>query len=128
MFALLISMLGSQAAPTIVETSAPVIAQLRGSLPVETFFSRDDYPAAALQKSEQGAVAVNLTINPQGRVSECVVVETSHSSALDEATCSILARRARYIPPLDNHGEPTIGTATARIVWALPRSDQRPTG
>lgn len=87
-------------------------------------FSTNDYPKDAIRGDEQGTVAVNLTIGPDGRVSGCEV--TLHASpSLDERTCSILVERARYQPARDRKGRPTVGKDSARIRWLLPRPQLR---
>ncbi|WP_343060469.1 energy transducer TonB [Sphingomonas rhizophila] len=93
-------------------------ARAKGSL--TSLFSTDDYPPAALRSEEQGLTVVSLTIGTDGRVSNCSVTSSSGSTALDNATCSIIRRRARYTPAKDQNGQPITGTDTGRIRWQLP--------
>jgi protein TonB len=83
-------------------------------------FSNDDYPAAALRNEEQGTTVVRLTIGPDGRVSDCAISSSSGSSSLDNTTCSILRRRARFTPAKDQAGNPISDTYTQRIRWEIP--------
>ena len=83
-------------------------------------FSTDDYPQAAIRREEQGTVAYKLAINTRGRVSDCAIVKSSGSAALDKASCSILRRRARFDPALDTAGQPVTDTYEGRIRWELP--------
>jgi len=89
-------------------------ANLRG------YFSTDDYPAGALRSNEQGTTSFQLTVDPFGRVSSCVITITSGSTALDQATCRILRSRARFTPARDSAGNPTTDTISAQITWTLP--------
>ena len=93
-------------------------ARATGSLP--GLFSTDDYPQSALRNEEEGTTAVSLTIGPNGRVSACRVTSSSGSSSLDNTTCSILTRRARFTPAKDQNGQPISDSSSARIRWQLP--------
>ena len=93
-------------------------AKARGNL--VALFSNDDYPAAALRNEEQGTTVVRLTIGPDGRVSDCSITSSSGSSSLDNTTCSILRRRARFTPAKDQAGNPISDTYTQRIRWEIP--------
>ena len=79
-------------------------AQSSGDL--RTVFTAEDYPATALQNREEGTVQAKLTIDPNGRVSACKVVRSSGYATLDNATCSILERGARFAPARDAAGKP----------------------
>ena len=82
--------------------------------------SADDYPQPAVRNEEQGTTAVKLTVGPDGRVSNCSITASSGSSSLDNATCSILRRRARFTPAKDQAGNPISDTYSQRIRWELP--------
>jgi protein TonB len=87
----------------------------------QPLFSRDDYPAEALRRHEQGTVEVDLLITPQGRVGGCSIVVSSGSPSLDQGTCELLAKRARYHPSTDDQGKPVEGHDHAKIRWVLPK-------
>jgi protein TonB len=89
-----------------------------GNLP--SYFSTDDYPVEALRRNEQGTTAFELSIDRRGRVERCTIVTSSGSPSLDEATCSVLKRRARYDPARDDHGRAVADTTSGRIKWVLP--------
>jgi TonB family protein len=82
----------------------------------------DDYPARALRDNQQGTVRVKLEISATGAVSNCSVTQSSGYSALDEATCSLITRRARFTPALDNQGNPTTDSSEKQYNWSLPVS------
>jgi len=110
--------------PVITPTARPAppvkreSARAKGSL--VGLFSSDDYPNSALSANEQGTTAVRLTIGTDGRVSACDITQSSGSSALDNATCNILRRRARFSPAMDSNGQPTTDTYSQRITWKVP--------
>ena len=87
---------------------------------VRTVFSADDYPVSAAQNGEEGTVQAKLTIDDEGRVSGCSIVRSSGHRSLDDATCSILSRRARFRPTRDSYGRAIPSTMTTPpVVWRL---------
>lgn len=97
-----------------------VVPPQRARANLNSYFSTDDYPAAALRGNEQGTTGFSLTIGPNGRVEACSVTSSSGSSSLDQATCRILRSRARYTPARDESGNPTTGRDSGRVTWRLP--------
>jgi protein TonB len=79
-----------------------------------------DYPARALREEKEGVTRVNLTVNAEGRVSDCQVTGSSGSPELDEAACRNITRRARFNPRLDAQGNPTTGSYAIPIRWQIP--------
>ncbi|MEA3011912.1 MAG: periplasmic protein TonB [Sphingomonadales bacterium] len=98
----------------------PASRPQRARANLNSYFSTDDYPAAALRGNDQGTTGFSLTIGPNGRVTACNVTSSSGSSALDQATCRILRSRARYTPARGSDGNPTSGTDAGRVTWRLP--------
>ena len=94
--------------------------------PLPSLFSADDYPREAIRKGEQGASLVRLTIDVEGRASNCQVVQSSGSATLDEATCRILHERGRFTPARDAKGVPTADQFATRIRWELPPAPVAP--
>lgn len=105
-------------APVAAPPRVSQAAKAKGNLPA--LFSTDDYPPSAIRSEEQGTTAVRLSIGADGRVSDCSVTSSSGSSSLDNATCSILRRRARFTPAKDQNGQPTSDSTSTRIKWVLP--------
>ena len=97
-----------------------VVPPQRARANLNSYFSTDDYPAAALRGNEQGTTGFSLTIGTNGRVEACSVTSSSGSSSLDQATCRILRSRARYTPARDENGNPTTGRDSGRVTWRLP--------
>jgi protein TonB len=97
-----------------------IVPPQRARANLNSYFSADDYPAAALRGNDQGTTGFSLTIGPNGRVTDCQVTSSSGSSALDQATCRILRSRARYTPARDSSGNPTSGRDSGRVTWRLP--------
>jgi TonB family protein len=130
-------MLAADQTPRVVAPmpviSPPVITPIYPAPPVRTLaakargnvaalFSMDDYPISAIQNGEEGVVQAQLLIGPDGRLAGCVIFRSSGSTALDQATCAILQRRARFVPARDGHGNPTSDQMMVRIRWELPEA------
>jgi protein TonB len=87
---------------------------------LRTLFSADDYPAAAQAAGAEGTAQAELTVGPSGQVVGCNLVRSTGNSSLDQATCNILRRRAKFTPARDSSGNATTDTIqTPPIVWRL---------
>lgn len=64
-----------------------------------------------------GWVAVRLEITPQGRVSNCSLVESSGRSDMDSATCRIALRRMIFRPARDLQGRAIADVTFYRVHW-----------
>jgi protein TonB len=84
------------------------------------WISNDDYPRRALIDHAEGAVAYRLVIGTTGRVSSCELTRPSGHRALDDATCRLIASRARFEPATDETGAKVIGTFTGSVRWEIP--------
>lgn len=85
-------------------------------------FNGGDYPREALRKGEGGVVKAKLRISKKGRVIGCEIVESA-SPILDEATCRLLTKRARFTPAQDKGGDPVEDDyLTPPIHWVPPRN------
>lgn len=74
--------------------------------------SSDDIP----RRSEGGTVGYELGVDEVGAVVSCRVV-ASANAALDQATCALLRRRARFEPARDEKGMPVASTYRNKITW-----------
>jgi protein TonB len=101
-------------------TQAPLT---RGAIPVGDragWVTTDDYPTAALREGREGSVGIDVTIDEKGRVSNCAVTASSGSDLLDQATCRLYTRRARFTPALDDAGKPAVAHRADRVRWQIP--------
>lgn len=80
-----------------------------------------DYPPSALRAEEQGVTGFRLQVGPDGRVTNCTVTSSSGSSSLDEATCRLVTRRARFTPAEDASGNKIAATYANKITWRIPQ-------
>jgi TonB family protein len=82
----------------------------------------NDYPDKAIRNEESGTVVAFLKIGADGRAVGCAVADSSGSKELDEQTCAIFGRRARYDPAIDAEGKAIEGLCAVRVRWVLPTS------
>jgi protein TonB len=87
-------------------------------------FTDDDYPARALRGEEQGRVAYRLEIGADGRVGACTIRRSSGSAALDERTCQLVQRRARFTPARDDRGNAVPDAREGEVLWQLHRPER----
>ena len=73
--------------------------------PDPAYMLPEDYPPSAMRAREQGAVRIAVCLNALGRVHDVRLVQSSGSTALDEATLKG-AKRLRFRPALDEEGNP----------------------
>lgn len=103
------------AAIAVVASAASVAAQYRGTPPLPigdqgAWFPQDAYPASARRNGESGRVAVLLTLDAAGVPTGCTVRESTASETLNQVTCELAMRNARFNPRLDADGRGMPGT------------------
>jgi TonB family protein len=89
--------------------------------PVQAFFkyvSGSDYPIDALKNEERGSNSARFHIDAAGDISDCRVVESSGSKALDAALCRVV-RRVHYHPAVDKAGKPMESLGFVRFRWDI---------
>jgi protein TonB len=106
--------------PNFSDPGVVVVRAPKARMPAQSYIARDDYPASALARREQGKVRFVLGIGLDGRVRDCVIVASSGSSALNAATCAIMRRRARFTPAIDANGNPARAQIRQEVLWRLP--------
>lgn len=111
--------------PIITVPVSPQTVQIgvggaRARTNLASLVTADDYPAEAARAGEQGTTGFRLTVGPDGLVTDCTIVQSSGSAALDAASCRLMRGRARFDPAKDKAGVPTSDVVTARIAWRLP--------
>ena len=82
-------------------------------------FTSRDYPLKLVEKGIQGSVGALLTIDSTGAVSACRAIESSRTVELDELTCAIFLKRARYEPAIDKSGKAVPALSYYRVNWML---------
>lgn len=81
----------------------------------------NDYPTSAMREGKQGVTGFRVSIGPDGRVTDCSVTRSSGSPELDDTTCKLITRRARFAPAMDGDGKPTTGSYASSVRWQIPK-------
>lgn len=81
----------------------------------------DDYPTKAMREDRAGTTRFSVTVDADGKVTSCQVTGSSGHSDLDDATCKLVTRRARFRPATDGDGNPTSGNYSNAVRWQIPR-------
>lgn len=79
-----------------------------------------DYPASALKHQAVGTSRFTLDIDVNGLPVGCAITLSSGHSDLDELTCNLLKKRARFRPATDAAGNAVPGKFASAVVWRLP--------
>ncbi|MGC4250305.1 MAG: energy transducer TonB [Sphingobium sp.] len=85
-----------------------------------SWLSDADYPSRAQREERAGTAGFRLEIDGDGRVTSCTITSSTGHADLDEATCRLLPRRARFKPAKGSDGQPMADTYNGRITWRLP--------
>jgi TonB family protein len=79
----------------------------------------EDYPSRSLQDNEAGVVSVLLHVAESGKVTSCLVTESSGFAGLDKTTCSVIRMRARFEPAKLASGAATSGEFRMAFSWGV---------
>ena len=89
---------------------------------IAKLFTDQDYPNKLVEKGIQGSVCALLTIDSNGAVTACRAIESSRTVELDELTCAIFRKRARYAPAIDKTGKAVSAPSYFRVNWMVEGS------
>jgi len=81
------------------------------------YFFDEDYPTKAVQSGAIGAIQARITVNTDGRPVDCHIMQTSGHKDLDDATCVIFVKRARFEPARDKSGNAVVSPYVFRVTW-----------
>lgn len=104
--------------PTPLPTFDPVSASPRGN--PGGWITNDDYRSSWINRGYSGIASFTLMIDAGGRVTGCSITGSTGHSALDEATCRLLERRARFTPAKDSSGNAVSGSYRSSVRWTIP--------
>ena len=81
--------------------------------------SANDYPAGALTRNEQGATFFQIVIRPDGNPDTCSVLISSGYRELDDTTCKLMLKRARFAPVQGSDGKAIYAVYRGTMTWAI---------
>ncbi|MET0370490.1 MAG: TonB family protein [Sphingobium sp.] len=87
-----------------------------------TWLSDADYPSRAQREERSGSAGYRLSIGADGRVTSCTITSSTGHADLDDATCKLIPRRARFKPAIGTDGQPMADSYAGRITWRLPEN------
>ena len=114
--------------PPVITPSAAPPAPARPSMAVgpkprgnpQNWLSTDDYPSSAMRDGIQGVTSFRLEVGTDGKPTGCTVTGSSGSGLLDDTTCRLVMRRAKFQPAKDTEGNPIVSSYTSRTRWQIP--------
>ncbi len=82
-------------------------------------FDDIDYPIGALAAHEEGRVVLDLSVSPNGIISDARVVTSTGSEELDRASIRVAKGKWRLAPAMQN-GRPVASNTQIEANWSLP--------
>ncbi len=79
-----------------------------------------DYRSVWIRQDMSGVAGFAVTIDAKGRVSDCTITRSTGHAALDNATCKLVERRARFHAAKDSYGNAIAGTFSSSVNWKIP--------
>jgi len=101
------------------EKRASIAVPAKPAASLASWVGPEDYPAQALREDVGGSSKVLLFVNEQGKVADCLLVETSGNASLDAMTCIAMRDRGKFQPALDGAGKPMRSVYRQKISWRL---------
>ena len=88
-----------------------------------SWITRYDYPKDALAAGAEGDVVARIDVASTGKVTNCTVVVSSGTKALDAATCSSALSKGRFNPAIGADGRSVASQRVVRVTWGIMPSD-----
>ncbi|WP_395623726.1 TonB family protein [Sphingomonas daechungensis] len=94
------------------------IAEIGAAEPKNSnWLSPQDTPTRVMPSNVVQSVGIGVTVTPEGKFQSCTVEKSSGNSLLDQHTCKIVQRRARFRPAVDLAGSAAYGVYRVNISW-----------
>ncbi|GMM93198.1 energy transducer TonB [Qipengyuania sp. MTN3-11] len=104
--------------PSPTPTIDPVAARPRND--PAGWVTTDDYRSSWINRDLTGTARFRLEIAADGRVANCTITGSTGHSELDNATCNLVTRRARFQPARGTDGDAVAGTYASSVRWVVP--------
>ena len=85
-----------------------------------SWVTQSDYRSSWISRDYAGQVGFRVKVGASGKVENCAVTRSSGVSALDQATCQLVTRRARFDPAKNGQGRAVAGSYSGAVLWQLP--------
>jgi protein TonB len=96
----------------------PVAASPRGN--PGNWVTDSDYRPRWIREGLTGSARFTLSIDAGGKVTGCTIARSTGHVALDQATCQLVSKRARFAPARDGNGKAVAGRYDGSINWRIP--------
>lgn len=83
--------------------------------------TNDDYRSRWIMEELSGTARFTLAINASGKVTGCTVTRSTGHAVLDQATCRLVTKRARFEAARDGNGKAITGSYSGTITWKIPQ-------
>ncbi len=104
--------------PVPTPTFDPVAASPSNSQ--SGWVTQNDYRSSWISRGYAGTVGFRVSVGASGKVENCSVTRSSGYSAIDQATCQLVSKRARFNPAKNSQGRAVAGTYSATVLWQIP--------
>jgi len=101
------------------EAKAPAATPPTPKEPPGRWVTNDDYPPNAAENGLYGTVHFTLVIDANGKPESCHITWTSGFAKLDQYSCAIFLKRAKFDPARDGNGQPMRATYSNKFMWDL---------
>ncbi|MCL4674383.1 MAG: energy transducer TonB, partial [Sphingomonadaceae bacterium] len=82
--------------------------------------TESDYKTSWINRGWAGSAGFRLQVGANGRVEGCQITRSTGHTALDEATCALVTKRARFDPARNGNGDKVSGSYTSSVLWQIP--------
>lgn len=80
----------------------------------------NDYKSVWINREWEGTAGFRLSIGADGKVETCTITDSTGHAALDDATCALVKRRAKFDAAKDDQGRSVRGTFSSAVRWQIP--------
>jgi protein TonB len=110
--------IGPRTTPTQAPTFDPVSAAPRND--PATWITTDDYRSSWIRREWVGIAGFRLEIAANGTIEQCTITRSTGHNAIDNATCALVSKRAKFQPARGGEGQAVAGSFNGAVEWRLP--------
>lgn len=82
----------------------------------------DDYPTKLLTENTDGVIDFRLSVGPNGKPVDCVVISGDELNGLGAYTCTVLIKKALFHPWNKTHQNNGPRYYRSKVFWKKPRA------
>ena len=80
----------------------------------------DDYPRGMLARGKEAIVHFRMSVDEKGDATACHIQQSTRPKAFDDVVCRSLMDRAKFLPALDQSGEPIASYYQNTVRFMIP--------